>query len=102
MALSRWWGWLTGRRSKRPGSGWRRHRPHAFSRRMLPLRLELLEERLAPNGTPLQFAIAPNHPAELTLRLSGAELQIVKSDDPGAAPLATKALADTSSISIVG
>src|SRR5688500_7948770 len=102
MGLSNLWHPINNRRARRaravetsdlprPKLPWRR----------LPLRIEALEQRITPDGTPLEIALAAPVSA-ITLRLNGSELQAVRTEAPGEAPVAARALADISEVRIIG
>src|SRR5688572_2333435 len=103
MALTNLWGTLTNRRSRRSGRAAHQNllKP-PFRWHRLPLRMESLEDRIAPDATPLELTLASQDPAAVTLRLNGSDLQVVPTADPGAPPLASRALADVSEVRIFG
>ena len=99
MARTDWWQKLFGRKSQT-----RQTEPHSEPRlrrsRGRRLFLEPLEERVAPDASPLLHVIPDGGPNDLTLRLSGPDLQLV---DTGTGDLlASQALADTSAVEVTG
>src|SRR5438093_8550734 len=64
------------------------------------LRLEQLEDRIAPDATPFTYLMPAGGPREVTLRLDGTDLQII--DSTTQASLASKALAATSAVLVHG
>src|SRR5262245_51886097 len=97
MALSNW---FNRRNRRRKAEQVERDRYYFLRKWRVPLSLERLEERVAPATLAYPFGSAAADPRAVTLRLSGADLQIV--DAGTAAVLATQPLADTTDVSVTG
>jgi hypothetical protein len=105
MSLGHLWGTVMNRRARRarrPRQDTQEERPRPpFRWHRLPLRMESLEERIAPDATPLQVTLADHNAVAATLRLNGDRIQVVRTDAPGDT-LAERAVADVSAVNIIG
>src|SRR5262245_45388595 len=90
------------RQSPRARTGSEREALANFRRRIHWLSFEPLEDRIAPDATPLTLALALTDPDDVIVRLNGSQIQIVDADAPGSAPLASQQLADTSAVLLTG
>jgi hypothetical protein len=96
MALSYWW-----RKNRKSESSDFEQRRRQFLRRWKShLRLERLEERVAPATLSYAFASGATDPRAVTLRVNGANLEII--DDADSSVEASLALSSTSDVSVTG